>query len=93
MVRVLFECKVDVRQMLISRDAPGETPLHYMSKGVWEGPDLARFLLEHGADVIARRNDHSTPLHMERWRGSRSSQAWCRNTGWRRRWILRSRLR
>jgi len=39
----------------------GSTPLHRSSDGVHVG--LARFLVEHGADVVARDKQGFTPLH------------------------------
>ena len=46
----------------------GEKPLHQVSYGEYrsqeDGVCVAQLLLERGADVNTRRNDHSTPLHI-----------------------------
>ena len=43
-------------------DEMGSTPLHLASSpGV---PEIARLLIEHGADVTARDRRHRTPLHL-----------------------------
>ena len=72
MVRVLIGCRADVNAW----NAVGETPLHYVSECDFVGPNrsrslhkVARCLLEHGADVNARRNDRTTPLHIAAGRG------------------------
>jgi ankyrin repeat protein len=54
-----------------ARNDKGQTPLCLASRGPsMEGPNvalslsnIARLSLKHGADVNARDNDHSTPLH------------------------------
>jgi ankyrin repeat protein len=59
LVRVLVELKADI----IARSTSGQTPLHLLSEGnPPNGPKVARYLLEHGADVNAR-SDGGTPLH------------------------------
>jgi Ankyrin repeats (3 copies) len=70
MVQVLLKYMADVN----ARDGYGETPLHFVSEdhsNRFGGPDptlsasnVARLLLEHGADANAPRDDHSTPLHV-----------------------------
>ena len=70
MVQVLLKYMADVN----ARDGYGETPLHFVSEDHshrFGGPDptlsasnVARLLLEHGADANAPRDDHSTPLHV-----------------------------
>jgi hypothetical protein len=73
MVQVLIKYKADVN----ARDDGGETPLHFVSEDYrsrFGGPNtalsasnVARLLLEHGAEVNAPshdRHDHSTPLHV-----------------------------
>ena len=67
MVQVLLKHKADVN----ARNAIGETPLYYMTRRAWEGPNLpqvldnvVRLLLKHGADIYAPSNDQTTPLEM-----------------------------
>jgi ankyrin repeat protein len=51
-----------------------ETPLHSVSCGDYESQEaglrVAELLLEHEADVSARRRDHSTPLHVASYYGN-----------------------
>ena len=51
----------------------GEKPLHQVSGGEYrsqeDGVRVAQLLLERGADVNARRNDHQTPLHVASYFG------------------------
>ena len=70
-VRVLLDYKVDVR----ARDVDSWTVMHYVSHGPYYsssvkphyGPqllaDVARLLLEHGADVNTRDDEGTTPLY------------------------------
>jgi hypothetical protein len=75
MVRVLLNYKADVN----ARSDAGWTPIHYVSQGslvppanipnIYRSlPDVARLLLEHGADVNAQVSDSydpgATPLHV-----------------------------
>ena len=60
-----------VSEYINSRDAEGKTPLHLASAGpnllspnvVLSLPNVARLLLERGADVNAQSNYHNIPLH------------------------------
>ena len=61
-----------VSEYINAQDAKGKTPLHLASAGphplfpnvaLLSLPNVARLLLEHGADVNARENDRFTPLH------------------------------
>lgn len=47
-----------------ARDELGNTALHLCAKHNWdeEGPKIARFLIERGADVNAKNNEGKTPL-------------------------------
>ena len=54
-----------------SRNSDGQTPLHFASQGTFTKgpnialwPDVARLLLEHGADVNAQGDYHLIPLHV-----------------------------
>ena len=67
-VQVLLKYKADVH----ARDVVGMTPLNLAPRGLYrrEVPNsatsfsnVARLLLEHGEDVNAQANDHSTALH------------------------------
>src|SRR6267154_2839265 len=74
MVRVLLNYKADVN----ARSDEGWTPIHYASQGFQNSgsvipntcqslPDVARLLLEHGADVNAQVSGYNpgrTPLHV-----------------------------
>jgi len=56
----------------------GETPLHYASQGTLYGPgeasvDVARLLLEHGADVNAKAKS-GTPFDRVSYRRSELAQ-------------------
>ena len=64
-----------VSEYVNSRNAEGQSPLHSASQGpgrnYMEGRNTAlllsnvtRLLLEHGADINALQNNHSTPLHV-----------------------------
>ena len=66
MVQELLKLKANVN----AQDAYGETPLRYVSRGPRSDlnvapllSNVARLLLEHGANVNARMNNQSTPLH------------------------------
>ena len=64
-----------VSEYVNAKNAAGKTPLYLASEGpVYDGnanmalsldplPDVVRLLLKHGADVNARTNYGSTPLH------------------------------
>ena len=59
LVRVLVELKADIS----AGSTSAQTPLHLVSEGnPPNGPKVARYLLEHGADVNAR-SGAGTPLH------------------------------
>jgi hypothetical protein len=61
MVWVLLKYKAYVA----ARTDDGETPLHFTSCCYYPGcPNVARLLLEHGADVNVRDNCRETPLHV-----------------------------
>ena len=49
-------------------DDKGNTPLHYVSRGIYDSEDagvgIARLLLEHGADVNAKTNSGQTTLDL-----------------------------
>ena len=72
MVQLLLKHKADVHARLEGQPGQGQTPLHFASEGSYErSPNIAvslsnitRVLLEHSADVNARGNDGSTPLHL-----------------------------
>jgi ankyrin repeat protein len=65
--RMLVERNVDINVP----DNSGDTPLHQtmnswfeMSESTQDGRlDVAKFLLDHGADPDAKNRDHQTPLH------------------------------
>ena len=66
-----------VSEYVNARANDGQTPLHYASRGGYRRdpnfPTLlsntARLLLEHGADVYARADNLSTPLHLAAYDG------------------------
>ena len=68
-VEMLLKYKADTHARI---DGQGQTPLHLASEGSFSRgagiavslSNIARLLLEHGADVNARANDDSTPLHL-----------------------------
>ena len=70
MVQVLLDYKADVNVLGLN----DWTPLHYTSSGFrpplmpqnmcQSFPDVARLLLEHGADLNARTNDGRTPSYI-----------------------------
>ena len=66
MVQLLCNYKADVH----SQTFEGKTALHYALEGSRRRRDfallsnVARVLLEHGADVNARKDDDGTPLHV-----------------------------
>ena len=87
MVWVLLEYKANAA----ARNFEVATPLHLASKdGDNRGPNIAlslsniaRLLIDHGADVNARTNVGTTPLHeaAKKWGGrvhTRAGQIWCR---------------
>jgi len=60
MCRVLLDCKeVDVN----ATDEKGETPLHWLLKERNAPIEIARLLIEHGADVRREDNDSQAPLY------------------------------
>ena len=56
-----------------AEDHMGDKPLHQVSCGSYRSPEdgvcVAQLLLERGADVNTRRNDHQTPLHLASYLG------------------------
>jgi ankyrin repeat protein len=59
-----------------ARSERGHTPLHRLLDGLDDSYDTIdmfldtiRFLLEHGADIDALDNDHTTPLHLASYEG------------------------
>ena len=72
MVRLLLDRGADPEA-----DADGDMgskPLHFVSHGKYrskeDGVHVAQLLLERGADVNTRRNDHATPLHVASYFGN-----------------------
>jgi hypothetical protein len=60
MIQGLLECKADLN----ARNIYGDTPLLFaLALGSLEDPEVAQFLLVHGADPNACTNERSTPLH------------------------------
>ena len=72
MVRLLLDLGADPEAN--AEGDMGEKPLHDVSRGEYrsqeEGVCIAQLLLEHGADVNTRRNDHWTPLHTASYLGN-----------------------
>ena len=56
-----------LKQDINARNKRGVSPLHWaFNKNIWseqDDPELARWLLEHGADVHASDKKNNTPLH------------------------------
>ena len=76
-------CSSDLVRLLLDHGADpeanaegdiGEKPLHKVSYGKYRSPEdgvrVAELLLERGADVNTRSNDHWTPLHAASYFGS-----------------------
>ena len=65
-VQVLFDHNANVNV----QDCSGQTPLSWTTEwGLEHAPDMARRLLEHGADPNICTNNHLTPLHEASSRG------------------------
>ncbi len=66
-----FKGNLAAAQLLIERGArvhhSGWTPLHYAATGGHN--DVARLLLDNGAELDARSPNNTTPLMMAAWRG------------------------
>ena len=72
MVRLLLDQGADPEAS--AEGDMGKKPLHQVSGGEYgsqeDGVRVAQLLLEHGADVNARRNDQWTPLHTASYFGN-----------------------
>lgn len=60
MAKYLLENGVDVDDAPVSGGAEGSTPLIYAARA--NKPDIAKFLIEHGANVNAKNVRNQTPL-------------------------------
>ena len=56
------------REILLSEDTHGATPLHCCAKSICD--QLFSFVIEHGSDVNAQDNSGTTPLHSAAKQGS-----------------------
>jgi ankyrin repeat protein len=70
-VRLLLDHGADLEA---ATDNMGEKPLHKVSYGKYrsqeDGVRVAQLLLDRGADVNTRHNDHQTPLHFASYLGN-----------------------
>jgi ankyrin len=71
-VRLLLDNGADLEA--VAAGDSGEKPLHQVSYGKYrsqeDGLRVAQLLLDRGADINARRDDHRTPLHLASYRGN-----------------------